>query len=309
MHDRLALVTGAAGFIGSHLVERLAREGWRVRGLDIRQPAGSWVDALDGDRVQFTVGDIRDADLLARLAEGAAVVFHQAAISSVQRSVENPPETVDVNIGGTLNVLEAARVNGCRVVFASSAAIYGDALETPKTEVMLPRPLTPYAVSKLSGEHLCASYGHVYGVETVALRYFNVYGPRQDPSSAYSGVISRFLDSARREQPVTIYGDGEQTRDFIYVADVVTANVNAAIADGAVGRSINVASGSSVSLLTVVSTLEEILGQKIQVDHLPHRSGDIRHSGADSALATSLLGFVPQVGLLEGLGKILGSGS
>ncbi|MBX3069225.1 MAG: SDR family NAD(P)-dependent oxidoreductase [Thermomicrobiales bacterium] len=305
MHDRLALVTGAAGFIGSHLVERLAREGWRVRGLDIRQPTGSWVDALDGDRVKFTTGDIRDADLLARLAEGVDVVFHQAAISSVQRSVENPRETVDVNIGGTLNVLEAARVNGCRVVFASSAAIYGDALETPKTEAMLPRPLTPYAVSKLSGEHLCASYGHVYGVETVALRYFNVYGPRQDPSSPYSGVISRFVDAVGQGRPVTIFGDGEQTRDFVSVSDVVNANLQAACAREASGRAFNIGSGAATSLNELLAIIGRLANSIPVVDAHPARAGDIRDSLASIASARAVLGYSPSTPLELGLAAMV----
>jgi len=305
-NGRCALVTGGAGFIGSHLVERLVTDGWSVRVFDTRRPEGAWVEAIEADRLEVIVSDIRDADALLRAAEGCDVVFHQAAVASVQRSIGHPQETVEVNIGGTVNVLEAARKQGVRrVVFASSAAVYGDGPESPKVETLPPRPLSPYAVSKLAGEQMCAVYSHLHGLETVALRYFNVYGPRQDPSSPYSGVISRFVHAIQHGEPVTIYGDGEQTRDFVYVIDVVEANVLAATVDGASGNAMNIGSGRANSLNALIRQTEQLVGRSVSIDRQASRAGDIRESVSDIRVAGRILGFEPGVQFHEGLSNVI----
>jgi UDP-glucose 4-epimerase len=296
------LVTGGAGFIGSHLVERLIEQGASVRVLD--NLASGTLDNLDAvrARISFIEGDLRDREIVRHAAHGTRVIFHQAAISSVQRSIEDPRTTLEVNITGTLNVVEAARDAGCqRVVFASSAAIYGDAPELPKTEAMAPNPLSPYAISKLAGEQLCSVFTRVHGLETVALRYFNVFGPRQYPSSPYSGVISRFLLALQTGQSPVIYGDGEQTRDFVYVGNVVAANLQAAHAPGAAGRVFNVASGEAVTLNALLQSMAESMGVEVQACHQPGRLGDIRHSLADVEEARKALGYVVNVPLKAGL--------
>ncbi|MGD9712906.1 MAG: NAD-dependent epimerase/dehydratase family protein [Thermomicrobiales bacterium] len=304
---RSALVTGGAGFVGSHLIERLIADGWNVRVFDTRRPEGGWFEAIDQTRLEVVVADIRDAQAVASAAEGAEVIFHQAAIASVQRSIENPQETVEVNIGGTVNVLEAARKSGCRrVVFASSAAVYGDGPESPKVETLPPRPLSPYAVSKLSGEQLCAVYSHLHALETVALRYFNVYGPRQDPSSPYSGVISRFVDAIQKGEPVTIYGDGEQTRDFVYVSDVVEANMLAATSDVGLATVCNVGTGKAISLKELLSELRHLFADCVRVEHLPERHGDILHSVASIEHLRSRYQFASATTLPLGLSNLLG---
>ena len=276
------LVTGGAGFIGSHLVTRLVERGEAVRVFDnfsTGTPAN--LDAVRG-RVNVVTGDVRDQDGMRRAADGARIIFHQAALSSVQGSITDPHTTLEVNITGTLNVLEAARDTGCqRVVFASSASIYGDAPELPKTETMAPHPLTPYAISKLAGEQLCAMFTRVHGLDTVALRYFNVFGPRQDPSSPYSGVITHFLHALRVGVPPVIYGDGEQSRDFVYVDNIVAANLRAAKVDAAAGRVFNVASGRAVTLNELLGLMAKVIGVDVRAHHEPERSGDIRHSLAD----------------------------
>lgn len=300
--QKLALVTGGSGFVGSHLTEGLVANGWRVRIFDARHPEDDWFAGLDPARVDVVTGDLRDAAALEQAAAGVDVVFHQAAIASVQRSIEHPQETVEVNIGGTVNVLEAARKRHVRrVVVASSAAVYGDGPETPKIETLPVRPLSPYAVSKLAGEQLGAVYGHLHGLETVSLRYFNVYGPRQDPTSPYSGVISRFVDAIGKGDRVTIYGDGEQTRDFVYVGDVVEANMLAASAKGASGTAMNIGSGRATSLNVLLQQLQRLADRSVSVDRLPARPGDIRESVSDVRLAGEVLGFEPRVALEVGL--------
>ncbi len=303
---RLAVVTGGLGFIGSHLAERLVADGWHVRIADNR-PAANWQPAsIATGTVEVVECDIRDASAVATAAISADVIFHQAAVASVQRSIEHPRETVEVNIGGTLNVLEAARQQSVRrVVFASSAAVYGDGPESPKTETLPPRPLSPYAVSKLTGEHLCQVYAHLHGLQTVSLRYFNVFGPRQDPSSPYSGVISRFTDAIQRGAAVTIFGDGEQTRDFVYVGDVVRANLLAATAPHANGRAFNIGSGRATSLNTLLAVLSDIVGAGVIADYQPARPGDIRASVADISAARSALGFSVEHDLSRALRSII----
>jgi UDP-glucose 4-epimerase len=240
------------------------------------------------------------------LAAGCEVIFHEAAIVSVPYSVEHPQETHDVNLQGTLNVLEAARhAKARRLVFASSAAVYGDAPGLPKHEGMLPTPISPYGLEKLTGEHYLSIFARLYGVETVSLRYFNVFGPRQDPSSAYSGVISIFADRASRGEPVTIFGDGSAYRDFVFVADVVEANLLAAHAAGVSGRSFNVARGEKTTLTALTEMIGQAVGRTLKVEHAAPRAGDIAESLADIGRARSDLGFAPKVAVLEGLRQLL----
>jgi len=296
------LVTGGAGFIGSHLVTRLIEQGEAVRVFDNFSTGTAENLGALWDRVILVEGDLRDQDAVSHAVDGAHVIFHQAALSSVQRSIEDPHTTLEVNITGTLNVLEAARDAGCqRVVFASSASVYGDAPELPKTEAMKPEPLSPYAISKLAGEQLCAMFTRVHGLETVALRYFNVFGPKQDASSPYSGVITHFLHALRTGVPPVIYGDGEQSRDFVYVDNVVAANLRAAAADAAAGRVFNVASGRGVTLNELLGLMAKVIGVNVIAHHEPERSGDIRHSLADITEVMQVLGYSVDVPLEPGL--------
>lgn len=300
--DRLALVTGGAGFIGSHLVDRLLRDGWRVRALDDFSSGRAENLAAAGEGVELVRGDVGDPDVLERAARGAEVIFHQAAVASVPRSVAEPLRTHQVNATGTLLVLEAARQAGVRrVVFAASSAAYGDDPALPKVESMAPSPLSPYALQKWMGETYCGLYAGLYGLETVALRYFNVFGPRQDPESEYAAVIPRFVAACLAGEAPVVYGDGEQTRDFTYVADAVQANVLAADAPGASGAMVNVAGGRRVSLNEILALVAELTGAGVRPRYEAARAGDVRDSVADLARARALLGFAPAVDLREGL--------
>lgn len=299
---RGALVTGGAGFVGGHLVEGLLDAGWSVRVLDDLSTGRE--ENLSGvlGRVDFRRGDIRDAARLAEAMDGVEVVFHQAALPSVPLSVAEPLRTHAVNSGGTLQVLESARQAGVRrVVYAASSSAYGDTPELPKREDMPPRPRSPYALQKYSGEVYCALYSELYGLETVALRYFNVFGPRQNPDSPYAAVIPRFLRAASEGRPAHIDGDGGQTRDFTYVRDAVRANLLAADAPGASGAVVNVAAGKRTSILALWGAVCEILGREIEPRHGPARAGDVRDSLADLGRARALLGYEPAVALREGL--------
>lgn len=258
------------------------------------------------DDVEVVRADVRDEAAVRRAATGCEVIFHQAAEISVPRSIADPVATYAVNVMGTLNVLLAERDAGCRrVVVASSSAVYGASPELPKHERMRPEPVSPYAASKLAGEELCALFTRAYGLEAVALRYFNVYGPRQDPASPYAAVIPRFLAALRGGVAPTIYGDGEQTRDFVSVADVVEANLRAATAPGVAGRVYNVASGAAVTLNALLATLADLLDADVAPVYEPARAGDIRHSAADVSAARDDLGFVSRVSLAEGLARML----
>jgi UDP-glucose 4-epimerase len=299
----MLLVTGGAGFIGSFIAARLVERGDQVRILD-NFSAGrrANIEAIR-NRIDVVEGDVRDAAVVRRAMEGVRVVFHQAAIPSVKQSIDDPQTNFSVNVMGTLNVLQAASEAGCdRLVFASSAAVYGDAPDMPRRETTLPRPLSPYATAKLTGEHLCAVFTRVFGLETVALRYFNVLGPRrQDPTSPYSGVVIRFLDALINGSQPTISGDGEQSRDFVYIDDVVEANLRAAAVKGIAGQVFNIGSGRSVTVNTLLTTMATVLGVEVSADHGPERPGDIRQSLGDISRARELLGYQPRVAFEEGL--------
>ena len=297
-----ALVTGGAGFIGSHLVDELVSNGYRVTVLDNLSTGHRHNIAGHGDRIDFVEGDIRDAGLLDRVVKGCEVVFHQAAVVSVTQSVQDPSQSCEVNDLGTVRVLDAARRNGVqRVVLASSSAVYGDDPHLPKTEDMAPRPLSPYAVQKLTGEFYATVFKDLYGLETVCLRYFNVFGPRQDPSSPYSGVISIFMTQATAGQAPTIYGDGGQSRDFIYVKDVVHANMLAATEAAAAGRVFNVGTGAFIRIRDLWTLIGELANVKIDPIFGPPRAGDIRDSVSDIGEIKRSLGFTPRVVLRQGL--------
>jgi len=296
------LVTGGAGFIGSHLVEHLVGASVQVKVLD--NLSSGLLQNLEPFReyIDFKKGDVRDLATLQETISGVEVVFHQAALVSVPQSIEDPIEAAMVNDLGTLNILEAARHGAVkRVVFASSCAVYGDLPQLPKKEEMDTKPLSPYAASKLHGETYARLYGDLYGLETVCLRYFNVYGPRQDPSSPYSGVISIFMDKAARGKPPTIYGDGEQCRDFVYVADVVQANLLAAQRENISSVVINVGTGKSVTVNSLWKNIAELAGVQGEPERANSRPGDIRQSVAEISRAHELLDFKPRYSLEEGL--------
>ena len=298
------VVTGGAGFIGSHLVERLLRDHPQstVRVLDDFS-TGSETNlpfaAAAGARLQIVRGDIRRLDDVERALDGAAVVFHQAAMRSVPRSVNDPLGANDNNVNGTLHVLEAARRRHVkRVVYASSSSVYGDRPELPKREDQRPAPISPYAVSKAAGEQYAQVWTRLYGVETVGLRYFNVFGPRQDPKSEYAAVIPRFIIWALSGTPLEVHGT--QSRDFTYIDNVVDANLAAAAAPAASGEVFNVGCGNRVSLLDIIGRLEKILGRAVARRHTPGRAGDVPHTLADVTKARTLMHYVPQVDFDEG---------
>jgi UDP-glucose 4-epimerase len=308
---RVFVVTGGAGFIGSHLVERLLREDpdATVRVLDDFS-TGSMKNlpfaAAAGARLDVVRGDIRELATVERVAAGAAVIFHQAAMRSVPRSVADPLGANDHNVNGTLSVLEAARRTRVRrVVYASSSSVYGDRPDLPKVEEQPPSPISPYAVSKAAGEQYAAVWHRLYGVETVGLRYFNVFGPRQDPASEYAAVIPRFILWALQRTPLEVHGDGHQSRDFTYIDNVVEANWLAAEAPGASGLAFNVGCGERVSLLQIAARLEELLGHPVERRHTPTRAGDVPHTLADIGRAKRLLGYTPLVAFDEGLRRTL----
>ena len=301
------LVTGGAGFIGSNLAERLVREGARVKILDnFATGFRENLEEIGGD-FDLVEGDLNDAGALRSAIEGAEIVFHQAALPSVPRSVEKPEETHDACVNGTFKLLLRAKDAGVRrVVYAASSSAYGDQPTLPKVESMRPEPLSPYAAAKLMGEYYCSVFGHVYGLETVSLRYFNVFGPRQNPSSMYSGVISRFIDALMKGDRPVIYGDGEQSRDFTYIDNVVDANIKAAQSPRAAGNVINTANGERISLNELLKVLQSISDRDdLKADHQPERKGDVKHSQADNSKALELLGYEKLVGLEEGLRRTI----
>jgi nucleoside-diphosphate-sugar epimerase len=299
------LVTGGAGFIGSHLVEELARRGERVRVAD-NLSTGKRANLAHVAGVELLEGDLASLDFARRAVDGAEYVLHQAAIPSVPRSVSDPITSNRANIDATLNVLVAARDTGVRrLVHAGSSSAYGDTPTLPKREDMPPMPLSPYALQKLVGEQYARLFTLLYGLETVTIRYFNVFGPRQDPSSPYSGVISLFIKALTEGRPPTIYGDGEQTRDFTYVTNVVDGVLRACHAPGVSGGIINVATGGRVTLNQLLATVARITGASVDPLHAPPRPGDVRDSQADISLARALLQYEPIVDFEEGLRRTI----
>lgn len=298
------LVTGGAGFIGSNLVDELLVRGHDVRVLD-NFSTGHRHNLAEAELIE---GDLRSYERVHHAVRGCEVVFHQGALPSVPRSVQDPLTTSEINIGGTLNVLLTARDQGVRrVVFASSSSIYGDAPGFPRREGQSPAPLAPYPVSKLAAEQYCRVFATVYGLETVSLRYFNVFGRHQDPTSQYSAVIPRFIAAVREGRAPTIYGSGEQSRDFTHVDDVVAANILAMDAPGASGRVFNIACGTHHSLKELVTTLNRLLDSDVEPVHAPRQAGDVEHSWADIGLAREVLGYVPERDFEEGLRRTLAS--
>jgi nucleoside-diphosphate-sugar epimerase len=296
------LVTGGAGFIGSHIVEALVGEGEHVRVVDDLSNGLAANLAPFGSRVDLVRGDIRDARLMDEVMRGVSHVLHLAALGSVARSVADPVTTNDVNVTGTLNVLRAARDAGVRrLVFSSSSSVYGENPALPKHEDLVTMPISPYAVSKLAGEQYTRVFARLHDIETVCLRYFNVFGPRQRPDSQYAAVIPLFMRWAREGAPLKVYGDGEQSRDFTYVTNVVRANLLAARVPGVSGRVFNIACGERFSLLDIVRSLEQACRRKLEVVHEPPRAGDVRHSLADVGAAREALGYASDVSFDEGL--------
>ena len=290
------VITGGAGFIGGHIAEHLSKEGHNVTVLDnLRTGFRRNLKGLD---IHFVEGDIRDEELVQQLVEDCDGVFHLAALVSVPESLLKTRECIDINTIGTLNILNALRNNPkCKVVLSSSAANYGDNPVLPKVETMFPEPMTPYAITKLDGEYYLKMFFNQYGLETVSLRYFNVFGPRQNPNSAYAAAVPIFITKALKNEPLTIYGDGLQTRDFIYVKDVVRANI---LASQKGNEIYNVALGSSTSILELAEKIIEITNSKSEIQFLEERSGDIKHSKADTSKFAQL-GFEPQYSIDQGL--------
>jgi UDP-glucose 4-epimerase len=302
MKSKIYLVTGGAGFIGSHIAEALANRGDAVRVLDnFSTGFRRNLEPLAG-KIEILEGDIGDPGIVRRAMKDVDCVFHQAALASVPRSVEHPLDTNQACVTGTLNILDQARQAGVRrVVYAASSSAYGDQPFSSKREVDMPMPLSPYAAAKLAGEYYCHAFYRTYGLETVCIRYFNVFGPRQDPDSPYSAVIPLFITAILSGKRPTVFGDGQQTRDFTYVANVVHGNLLASEAKGVAGRTLNVANGKATSLLRLLELLNELLGTEIQPIFADPRPGDVRDSLADITEAQQLLGYHPPVSFEEGL--------
>jgi nucleoside-diphosphate-sugar epimerase len=297
------LVTGGAGFIGSHLAEELLRRGETVRVVD-NLSTGKRQNIAHIPSVEFIEGDLADLDVARRAVKGVDYVLHQAAIPSVPRSVEDPITSNRANIDASLNVLVAARDAGVkRVVYAGSSSAYGNTPTLPKVETMAPAPLSPYALQKLVAEQYCQMFTRLYGLQTVTTRYFNVFGPRQDPSSPYSGVISIFISALCERRRPTIYGDGEHTRDFTYVANVVDGVLRACTADNASGEVINVATSGRISLNTLFNTIRNLVGSTVEPIYAEPRAGDVKDSQADISKAKRVLGYQPSVTFEAGLAK------
>lgn len=299
---RTALVTGGAGFIGSHLVERLLDKGWRVRVLDDFSSGSRENLQHIADRLEVIEGDTRDATVCQAACRGVEHVFHLAAIASVVASVEDPLTSHDVTLGGTLKMLLAARDQGARrFVFSSSASVYGNAETSPTGEEQPISPESPYASAKAAGELYCRNFYTLYGLETVVLRYFNVFGPRQSATSGYAAVIPLFVRAAITGRTPIVYGDGLQTRDFVYVENVVAANIRSAEAAGIAGQTFNIAGGQGISVMDLLVLLERVTGKSLQPELRPARAGEVRHSCANISRARCILGYEPAVSLATGL--------
>ena len=296
------LVTGAAGFIGSNIVEELVGRGADVRALDNLSTGKASNLAPFMDRIEFVEGDLNDTKLLSKVIRGVDFVLHQAALPSVPRSLADPLKSHEANATGTLNLLIAARDEGVkRLVYASSSSVYGNSLMLPKREDMPTQPLSPYAVNKLAAEQYCRVFARVFGLPAVALRYFNVFGPRQDPGSQYAAVIPAFISSVLRDESPTIYGDGTQTRDFTYVQNVVQANLLACETDKADGEALNFACGERTSLLGLLGEINRLLGTNVEPIFEPGRAGDVKDSLADVSRARDLIGYTPVASFSDGL--------
>ncbi len=302
----VCLVTGGAGFIGSHLVDALVLRGHTVRVLDNFSTGNLTNLAQVWDQIELTSGDLADLDLVREATRGVELVFHQAALASVSRSLADPPATHQACATGTLHVLIAAReAQVRRVIYAASSSAYGNTNHMPQRETDPTHPLTPYAVAKLAGEQYCVAFSHLYGLETVRLRYFNIFGPRQSPGGPYSAVIPLFLEALLAGRSPVIYGDGLQSRDFTYVDNVVQANLLAAEAPRVAGMVYNIAFGRSTSILELCETINDLLGTHIKPIHNSMRPGDIRHSQADIARAQVELGYCPSIDLKQGMRRCI----
>ncbi len=301
------LITGGAGFIGSNLADELLRQGAKVSILDnLVTGFRENLEEIKGD-FDFIEGDLNDDAALKKALQDVEIVFHEAALPSVPRSVENPADTHQACVNGTFNLLLKAKDSGVkRIIYAASSSAYGDQETLPKVETMRPEPLSPYAGAKLMGEYYCQVFSRVYGLEAIALRYFNVFGPRQNPSSQYSGVISRFVDALLGDKTPVIYGDGETSRDFTYIANVVDANIKAAQTTKGIGEVMNCANGERISLNELLNVLKNITGkQNVNALYQPERKGDVKHSQADNSRAVENFGYEKLVGLEEGLIKTI----
>ena len=300
------LVTGGAGFIGSNLTESLLKRKQFVRVLDDFSTGKkeNLIFSKEYPSLEILEGDIRDLRTCKKAIKGVEVVFHQAALPSVQRSVEDPETSNAVNVGGTLNILLAAKEEGVkRVIYASSSSIYGDTPTLPKHEKMPPHPLSPYALQKYIGEQYCRLFYQLYGLDSVSLRYFNIFGPKQDPNSVYSAVIPKFIDALLHDRPPIIFGDGEQSRDFTFIENVVQANLLAMSAEYLHGEAMNIACGKRISLNQLLKILKQILGSKLSPVYQEPRQGDVRHSLADIHKSKKIINYMPKVGAEEGLKK------
>jgi nucleoside-diphosphate-sugar epimerase len=301
------LVTGGAGFIGSNLANELIRQGAKVSIIDnLATGFRENLEEIEGD-FEFIEGDLNDDSALQKALEGVEIVFHQAALPSVPRSVDNPQETHAACVNATFNLLLKARDAGVkRLIYAASSSAYGNQATLPKVETMRPEPLSPYAAAKLMGEYYCQVFSNVYNLETISLRYFNVFGPRQNPSSMYSGVISRFIDALMSGKTPVIYGDGEQSRDFTFVANVVNANIKASQTAKGIGQVMNCSNGERISLNQLLEVLKKITGKPdVQAEYETERAGDVKHSQADNSRAKECLDYEKLVGLEEGLEKTI----
>jgi UDP-glucose 4-epimerase len=301
------LVTGGAGFIGSHLAERLVETGHSVRVLD-NLSSGKRSNLARADNLEFVEGDVRDIAAVERAMSGIDAIYHLAAVASVQASIDDPLGTHGSNFVGTLNLLEAARRQGTRrLLYASSAAVYGDTDSLPVSETAATNPLSPYAADKLAGERYLKFYATKHGMATTAFRFFNIYGPRQDVSSPYSGVISIFVERIRRARAVTVFGDGRQTRDFVYVSDLIDVLTTALTNTRSIGAVLNVGRGVECSLLDLLASMERLVGRSVTREHAPARVGDILRSRADVRRLEETLGFVPRTTMDQGLAQLLAS--
>jgi UDP-glucose 4-epimerase len=301
------LVTGGAGFIGSNLVEELLERGETVRVFDNFSTGKRENIEPFLNTIELVEGDIRSYDIVCKIMEGVDIVFHEAALPSVPRSILDPITSNEVNVSGTLNILNAAREAKIKkVVFASSSSVYGNNPELPKHEGLIPDPLSPYAVSKLAAEKYCGVFSKIYGLPTIALRYFNVFGPRQDPSSQYSAVIPKFIVAMMNNQQPVIYGDGEQSRDFTFVANIVHANLLAANAESGIGLAMNTACNQRITLNELVQSINEILGKNIAPIYKEEQKGDVKHSFANNDLANKTIHYNQQINFQEGLQKTIG---